>query len=1139
MRNKCGVVMGGWAALAAISLICTISIFPGRAAAQVASAGINGTVTDSSGAVVPGASVTLTNVNTSARRVTVSNNVGNYTLVDILPGTYTLEARKRGFETQQQAAFTLSVNQTVTYNFTLPVGAATQTVTVSASAAKLQTASAELGSVVSPREVNSLPLNGRNFTELLALTPGVSTVNTSQNGGGFDTNPIGTYSFPSVGGQTNRSNMFLLDGLNDLEVFNSTYTVSPIVDDIEEFKVDSHNDQAAFGGVLGGVINVVTKSGTNQLHGAGWEFLRNASLDARNPFLPNVTPYAWNEFGGDVGGPVLIPHLYHGQNKTFFFGSYEGVRIHTANSSLYLIPTPAELNGDFSGLVNSSGQAVQLYNPFTTQPDPSNPNLLLRQPFLNNQIPVTDMDPHTLALAEAIYPTPINTGVAGTNAENTAPKIQDSNEYNLRIDQNLGTKDSFWWRFSHVAPPGYSTGNYLDEQSSALYHAYQMGVNWTHTFGPTTVMDIEFGRNYGYEVNSTLFSSAESTKLNGIANYSNTFDCGFSGGPRTCYVPGVGISGYDASWGETYTATSLADLYEWKGDLTKILGKHNLSMGVDITKNSFISPLDNSSVSYNSFQTSNLETSTGGDGLASFLLGVPDSAGERNVLEAEHGGWEDGFYFQDQWRPSRKLTVNIGVRYDLPILPIYGSSKGASDPNNLVGDLDLNNGTYIMEYNTPFCSTSGKPPCVPGSALPANVVIAPSNGRIVHSTEDNISPRFGFAYQLSKNNVIRGSFVRMFDDWAAVEQMAQNYEGSWPSTGQLLANNLNQGLPNITAEDPFSGGAAFPAATPFQQVQWFMDPLIQNPYSWQWNFGIQHAFGQNTVMTVNYAGATDLRLDEGIYSNVAVTPGPGDAAVVASRQPYPYITPTYYDRSVGKGYYHAFEFSLDRKAGKGLSYLISYTYSKMIDQGSDGWFGVESTSIQDPYDLKMDKSVAGFDLTHNFSGSFVYQLPFGKGQRFQTGSRAVDWLIGPWQLNGIATVSSGPPYTLGAPSGIPNTGNVSERPDYTGQPVGVSTPTPALWFNPLAFAAPAPYTFGNVGRNTMRADWPHNLDFSIFRQFPITESKTLELRAEFYNIGNWVVWGTPDTSVTDTTFGQITNTANSSREIQLALKLYF
>lgn len=1135
-RSRLGSLLGSGPVMLVALALCSWLCTSRPAAAQMATAAINGVVMDTSGAVIPGASVALVNANTGVKRVTVSSNSGSYSFVDILPGQYTLEVSKAGFQARRQAEFTLSVNQTTTYNFTLPVGEATQTVTVEATAAKLQTASAELGTVVNRKEVNNLPLNGRNFTQMLALTPGVSTVNVSQNSGGFNTNPVGDYSFPAVNGQTNRSNMFLLDGLNDEESFNSTYTVAPILDDVEEFKVDSHNDQSAFGGVLGGIVNVVTKSGTNQFHGTGWEFLRNSAFDARNPFLAKVTPYAWNQFGANIGGPVVIPHLYHGQNRTFFFGSYEGVRIHQASSSLYLIPTPAELNGDFSGLVNSTGQPIQLYNPFTTRPDPSNSGLLLRDSFLNNQIPTTLMDQNMLALAKAIYPAPINTGVAGTNAENLNPTVQDSDQYNVRIDESLGQKNSFWWRLSHIHSPSSSVGNYLGEQSETDYHAYQLGANWTHTFGPSMVLDVEFGRNYGYAAQSTLLPQSLSTKLIQAGGYSNTFACGYVGGPRGCYLPGPGISGYNAGWGEGFNATALSDIWEWKADLTKIHGKHNLSMGADINRSSFISPLNGSSVCFCSFQTSNLETSTGGSALASFLLGVPSSAGERNVLEREHGSWEDGLYFQDQWHPINKLTINIGARYDLTLTPIYGSAQGAKDPNNLVGDLDLNNGTYIVEYPTPSCATTGKPPCIPGGTLPANVVMAPSNGRIVHTTYDNIQPRFGFAYLLTKDNVIRGSFGRFFDNWAAVEQMGQNYEGSWPSTGQLLANSLNLGSPNISAEDPFSGGAAFPAPTPFQQVQWFMDPLIQNPYAWQWNFGVQHSFGQNTILTANYAGATDMRLDEGIYSNIALTPGPGP---IAPRQPYPSITPTYYDRSVGKGYYNSFQFSLNRKASHGLSYLVSYTYSKMIDQGSDGWFGVEGTSIQDPYDLRMDKSVAGFDQTHILSASWVYQLPFGHGQRFQTGSRAVDWIIGPWQLNGILSASTGIPYTLSAPSGISNTGNQYERPNLTGAAIVPSSQGPNLWINPAAFTAPPPFTFGDVGRNTLRSDWPHDLDFSLFREFPITESKRFEFRAEFFNSTNWVVWGAPDSGVTDVSFGRIFGTENTPRQIQFALKFYY
>jgi outer membrane receptor protein involved in Fe transport len=1122
---------------AAISIIAFTfcMMFSAEVFAQINTASINGTVRDTSGAVIPGASVVLHNVDTNVDRTSLTNDVGNYSFVDILPGHYTLSVSKPGFQTRTQAAFTLNVNQTTTYDFVLPVGQATQTVTVEATAAKLQTGSAELGTVVTRTEVNDLPLNGRNFTQMLALTPGVSTVNVSQNSGGFDTNPIGSYSFPAVNGQTNRSNMFLLDGLNDEEAFNSTYSVAPILDDIQEFKVDSHNDQAGFGEVLGGIVNVVTKSGTNQLHGTAWEFLRNNAFDARNFFFQKTNKLRQNQFGGNVGGPVMIPHLYNGRNRTFFFGSYEGVRIRTGQESAYRIATPQNLAGDFSDWVDKDGNLIPIYNPFSTRPDPNKPGSYLRDAFQNNQVPVNLMDPHTLALAKMIYPAPINTGISGTNAENLKARITDSDEYNLRGDEQLAQKDSFWFRFSHIHVPVTTPGNFLDSTGLGDYHAHQYGANWTHTFGPTAVLDVKFGRNYGYEVSSTLFGSNTAQQIIQTGAYSSTFACGFRAS-RNCLVPGVSIAGYQG-WGEGYNATSLSDLWEWKADFTKIYSRHNISMGGDVNRSAFISPLNGASASYSTFQTSNLESSVGGNAMVSFLLGVPDSGGERNVLEREHGGWVNGVYFQDQWRPTDRLTLNIGVRYDYTLFPIYG--KGPSDPDSLVGDLDLNNGTYIMTYNAPSCIVTGKPPCIPGVGLPDKVTITTPNGRIIHSTFDNIQPRFGFAYSLTRNNVIRGSFGRFFDNWAAVNQMAQNYEGTWPSTGQLLANNLNQQNPVIPAENPFLGGAALPAPTPFHQVQWYMDPLIQNPYAWQWNFGIQHSLGQNTVLTANYAGATDLRLDEGIYSNVAVTPGPGDAAAVTARRPYTYITPTYYDRSVGKGYYHAFQFSLDRKTSKGLTYLISYTYSKMIDYGSDGWFGVEGTSIQDPYNLKMDKSVAGFDLTHILSASWTYELPFGKGERFQTGSKVVDAIIGPWQINGILTLQSGAPYFVGSNSGIPNTGNVFERADLTGTPITPANQSIAEWINPAAFKNPAPFTFGNEGRNILRRDWYRNLDLSLFRDFPLTESKKLEFRAETFNTPNWVVWGRPNTSIGDPNFGVINSIGNSPRIIQLALKFYF
>src|SRR5438477_7186812 len=337
----------------------------GMLQAQIATASLNGTVSDPSGAVIPGATVNLKNVATNGERTTNTNSAGQYVLVNISPGRYTLTVHKDGFSTVAHPEFTLQVNQSSTLDFSLHVGSAVESVTVEAAEAGLQTSTSELGSVIDRRAVNDLPLNGRNFTQLLNLTPGVSAVNTSQNGGSqqFAGNTVGSFSFPSINGQTNRSNFFLLDGLNDQESFSSTYSVPPIVDDIQEFKVDSHNDQAQFGGVLGGVVNVVTKSGTNQFHGEAWEFFRNSALDARNP-ITGINLLHQNQFGANIGGPALLPH-YNGRNRTFFFGSYEGVRRHEGNANQSLVPTPAQLSGDFSSFLLLP-KPVQLYNPYST-----------------------------------------------------------------------------------------------------------------------------------------------------------------------------------------------------------------------------------------------------------------------------------------------------------------------------------------------------------------------------------------------------------------------------------------------------------------------------------------------------------------------------------------------------------------------------------------------------------------------------------------------------------------------------------------------------------------------------------------------------------------------------------------------------
>lgn len=1174
----CALILG-------VALVCSPSLLR----AQVATASVNGTVKDTSGALVPGASVVLRNVATNVQQSTVTNDAGNYVLVNIVPGRYTLKVTKQGFAAATHPEFDLAVNQTTTLDFTMKVGSSTETVVVEALDSGIQTSSSELGTVIARRSIDSLPLNGRNFTQMLNLTPGVSTVNVAQNRSNqqFAGNPVGSYSFPSINGQTNRSNFFLLDGLNDQESFSSTYSVPPTVDDIQEFKVDSHNDQAQFGGVLGGVVNVVTKSGTNNFRGTVWEYFRNSALDAKDP-ISGINELHLNQFGANVGGPVILPH-YNGRNRTFFFGSYEGVRRHEANANLVFVPTPAELNGDFT--LDPQGKPLaQIYNPYSTAAarDPfrcdasGNPEPLIAGTKLQNQatgtpcnkLPAGVIDPNMQAVAQLLYGplAPNTTGTTG-NFQQSLLNTQSPDSYNVRADEQLTQKDSFWFRFSHINSPRFVPGIF-GQVNQNEYTAHQWGITWNRTFSPSTVLSLQFGRNYGFSTNPTVLPAAVSQKLITAGGYDPSFDCSFTKGPRSCYFIGVNFSnGSISSFQEGSSPAVIADIWEWKGNLTKIRGKHTFSMGADFNTNGFQQTFNSGHLDFSATQTASAATGgKGGFSVASLLLGVPAGVTYRNVFETEYGGWVDGFYFQDQWKATDKLTLNLGARYDVTFIPVYGSAK---DGNNIIGNFDMNTGNYVMQHSAPSCATTNNvPPCIPGGTLPANVVIS-KDGRLWHNTYDNIQPRIGIAYRLNQRTVVRTSFGRFFDNWAAVLQMSQNQQGTWPSTGQFIQSfNQNAGPPTVAAENPLQGANTTPAPTPFEQNNWFVDPNIQNPYSYQWNFGVQEAVTRDTTVTVNYVGSTDHRLDVGITGNQAVTPGPGpipspgcynlpatnpkscSPAVVAAsgRFKYPYQVPTHYDISAGKAWYHALQVSLNKRATHGLSYLLSYTWSKTMDIGADEWFGTgtNGTSVQDAYNLNNDKGLAGFDVPQIFTGSWVYELPFGFGRRFKTGSGPVDYVIGGWQLNGIANFTSGTLYNVVAANGIPNTGSVngnSERANLVGNPKSGTCPNGAqvgtlnCWFNTSAFAVPAQYSYGNFGRNVLRSDGRANLDLSVFRSFPITETKRIDFRAEAFNLTNSVVWGSPHSNVSSdgALFGVVNSTAPgySPRQIQFALKFYY
>ncbi len=825
----------------------------------------------------------------------------------------------------------------------------------------LQASSAELGTVIATKQVNDLPLNGRNFTQLLSLTPGVAPISVGQNAmggrtGGFAA-PIAegaAFSFPSINGATNRSNYFLTDGMNNFAAFLSTYAVPPIVDSIQEFKVVSHTDSAEFGSVLGGVVNVVTKSGTNQFHGSAWEYMRNSAFDSRDHFVPldqRKQLFHQNQFGVAVGGPIPLQRL---KQNTFFYFAYQGFRYSKPIFNNILVPTNAQLAGDFSALCtagfNGSGvcndPTQQIYNPFSTTPSGAS---FTRQPFAGNIIPSGMINPGLVGFVKAVYPK-AGTFNAGTNSnafDNDA-NTQHQNEYTGRIDHTFSDRDSVWFRWSQIDSVTLTpNGNLPGFLKSDSIPATNWGGNWVHVFSPSLQLQALFSRTKVSDNALTKLKGGDSDSIVAAAGFAPGFSCNFSG-TDGCLIPSLGLGNSFANANEILQNTPQAtDNWQASVTLNKLKGSHTFSFGANYISSVFSSPIAFDTLGFSNAQTNNPATSQGGFSLASYLLGVPNGANRRDVDERTRLGGLFGAFFQDSWKATSKLTVNYGVRYDLTLIPPYGTKDTFDKQGGIeTGDFDFTSGNYVLQFPPPPCSVRGHAPCIPTiridasgngvacdpattpanlpclppGTLPPHVVVDP-RGRISHNTYTNIGPHVGFAYRATDKTVVRGGAGIVYDNWAAVSQMSQNIEGDWPGIGQLIADNLNvpggsttdsQGKPLVSALDPFAGGggAGLPAPTPFFSggVNWHYDPHIKNAYSYQFNFGIQQQINATTTITGTYVGSMTHRANIGGMYNTALKPS--TLPNPQSRSLFPYMIPTFYDRSVGFADYHAFQLSV-------------------------------------------------------------------------------------------------------------------------------------------------------------------------------------------------------------------------------------
>ena len=1130
--------------LAALTILLGFLILtPTVSFAQQASATVTGVVSDPSGAAVPSAQIALTNVNTSVVRTTTANSEGAYSLLNVMPGTYTIKAAAKGFTTVTRTQITLEVNQTATFDFHLNVGEAQTTVTVAATAAAVESSTSELGSVVNNRDVVELPLNGRNFTQLLTITPGAVNINRDQSsggGGGWAGNAIGAYSFPSINGAHTRSNLYLLDGLNDLNAMQSTYNYAPIVDAIQEFKTQGHNDLAEYGGAAGGIISVVSKSGTNEYHGTAWEFVRNEQMDARGFFNTARVPLRQNMYGIAAGGPLSIPKLYNGKNRSFIYGAWEGYKQRLANEGGALVATDAMRNGDFSAW----GQ--QLYDPYSSVYNAST-NSYSRTPIAGNMLSASQINP-----VSQLYQTLIPHAGPMINGNNlTVPAKSSTNQDSgsLRADQYIGNSDQIMFRYSEFAQVVNQPAGTIGV-STWLIDGHNWTGHETHTFGPTAIFDGYFGRNYGWTMTGNTNPSVDAAFISqldslGVSQY-------WANLHGKQYYPHFGADGYvGLNPGSQTQGSVLADTWQGGGTFTKILGKHTIKIGADFATNNMASPIGYAGETFAAAQTAGLGVNAqgvdvqgkGGNSYASMLLGVPNEANYRNVSERNIGGWNNAMFIQDQWRATARLTVNIGFRNDMVFFPI---SSGIGK-DLYTGDANPMTGQYILNALPEPCSATVGAPCIPNgiytssstpaqaSGLPEHVIVTPnSNHRIIQNSLADWAGRLGLAYRLNDKMVVRAGYGRYYDTWGTVMQLAQNFGGNWPNVSTIENPALNQNLVTAHITDPLglgsSGAIVYPASTFSSVSQWMVDPGFKTPYMDQWNFGIQRELPSNTVLDVNYVGSVGRHLDWGPVMNVA-TPGAGDPK---TRQPFPYMLPQWFDQSVGNSRYNALQVSANKRLTHGISFLVAYTLSHSDD---DGCTLGSNCNVSNPYDRSFDKQTSDLNQKHVFSTSFMIQSPFDKAA-----NKVVSNIAGGWMLNGILQLHSGNPYSVTTSTSVLNNGGYNqERMDYTGSSSGGFTKSIDKWFNTSNYTVPAAYTYGNSKPNSLVTDWGRNLDLSLFRQFHFRggEKRYFEFRAEAFNVFNNVVFGYPDSNFGDAKYGKVTSQMNSPRELQLGLKFYF
>jgi Carboxypeptidase regulatory-like domain len=1168
-----GRLRGTWLSMGMILLIVLCAICGMKPAeAQMSYGSIVGTVTDSSGATMVGATVLLKNIETNSSQTVSTGDGGNYSFVNLNPGSYSITVSQSGFQSVTQDRIDVQVGGATRINVTLPVGNLNETVTVVASQVGLQTDSATLGGVVEGQQVLQAPLNGRNVNNLLDFIPGVvpgggTQGSTMANGGsgnfqaGGQTQAI-AYGNYQIGGGFSGQSLFFIDGVESNIAENNVNTLVPTQDAVQEFRVSTNDISAEFGGYAGGVVQISTKTGGNDFHGNAYEYFRNTALDANDWFSNHEglgkSPLHQNQYGANLGGPIW-------RNKAFFFFSWEHESLISASPINATVPTTAELSGDFSG------DPQIIYDPTTGKP------------FPGNVIPANRID----AVAQKIVQleTPTEARVAQrpytTNFYASAPIEGFQNQFNARIDLNPTQADAIFARYTFWNPHNGDsdpfgtntgagpTGNYTQEGV--------LGEN--HVFNPTTIADVHLSYlenyNFQYPLSDGFDMSSISPTYGNIQSESQK---------EEGLLPGLGIQGYGIG-------AELSQLY-WNnnvwgisGSLTKILGRHTIKGGAQ-WRQVLWENYGNSqglSMSATPFYTSaNATDAADGNALASFLLGIPSGAGISSV-----GTWHAflhsyALYVNDTFQASRKLTVNAGLRWEQP---------GAySEENNL---------DSILQPTAPV-SIGG----LTSITNPATGATVPLTGRLAFVDSPQygsrreealhwtlFSPRLGFAYRATSATVVRTGY--------GISYLPAELTADSPSASPINSANTNVsntvGQPLLTTVDnPLPNGINLPTGrtqaglnTTLGQYANGRIPNQAYGYAQQWNFGVEQALDKSTTLTVAYAGSkgTHLVLSQGFTGstlNLNQLPDRydslGPALLTQVTNPFYGILPagtTFGAPTIAEGYlltphpqyaglnqvvprygdstYDALQVSYVRHFTHGGIVQGAYTWGKLLSntdntssfQDGQGGLGV----IQDNTNLKAEKSISMQDVANILVVNYGLELPFGRGQTYLNRlNRVSNAVIGGWRADGITTFRSGLPIALqAAGNDLSEFGTGPIRPDYIAGCQRKASGAPhsdaraSRWFDTSCFAQPGVFSFGNENRvdPALRAEGEDNWDVSVSKYLDLPEKARMQFSAQIFDLFNHAQFALPNANLSSPGFGQVGQQSNLPRTVQFALRITF